>query len=331
MTIRGSLLFSLALLTGATGVLLALLGMSFLNYSHEVAYLERMNEFSRNAQELVLLTDEFLTFGYERSAIQWHSALTQCRATADPAEPRNQALLEALNSMSRIHRRLSQLAEVKSETGMAVSEGTRKRNLLLKQRLTGQLRQGMRVVLEQSYRLVRDTREGLKRIRYRDYISIFVYITVLFLLLLANGVLQLLLISRPLKRLMATARLIVGKDYSKALAVIGKRRVPHARDEISQLMSMLETVLIQVTTYAEDLQRNEVIRAQSVVELLRSQQRFQELFDAAPVALLVEDFSAVKVRLDALSEQGVTNVPRYLAAHAEEVACLCQSGSAGGV
>jgi PAS domain S-box-containing protein/putative nucleotidyltransferase with HDIG domain len=58
-------------------------------------------------------------------------------------------------------------------------------------------------------------------------------------------------------------------------------------------------------------------------EALRaSEARFRDLFEDSPVSLWEEDFSAVKRRVDALREEGVTNFREYFIEHPEVVAEL---------
>ena len=51
-----------------------------------------------------------------------------------------------------------------------------------------------------------------------------------------------------------------------------------------------------------------------------SEARYRALFEDSPISLLEEDFSAIKQRLDALCEQGVTDMRAHLEFHPQEVA-----------
>jgi len=61
-------------------------------------------------------------------------------------------------------------------------------------------------------------------------------------------------------------------------------------------------------------------RKQSEIALLEREARYRGLFEDSPIALREEDFSAVKQRLDALRQDGVTDFRAYLALHPEIVA-----------
>jgi PAS domain S-box-containing protein len=56
--------------------------------------------------------------------------------------------------------------------------------------------------------------------------------------------------------------------------------------------------------------------------LRESETRFQELFECSPVALCVEDFSAVGERFGELRAQGVVDLQTYLDSHPEEIEAL---------
>lgn len=66
-------------------------------------------------------------------------------------------------------------------------------------------------------------------------------------------------------------------------------------------------------------------RRQAEEALRASEERFRGLFEEAPISLWEEDFSAVKERLEALKDSGVTNLRAYLESHPEVVAeCAAQ-------
>jgi len=55
------------------------------------------------------------------------------------------------------------------------------------------------------------------------------------------------------------------------------------------------------------------------IQLRESEARFRSLFDDSPIAVWQEDFSAVKLRLDVLRAQGVTDFKDYFDSHPQEV------------
>ncbi|TWT32321.1 Blue-light-activated protein [Posidoniimonas corsicana] len=82
---------------------------------------------------------------------------------------------------------------------------------------------------------------------------------------------------------------------------------------------------------ANDAVRGVVIASQDITaskdaqaSLVKSQERFQSLFDNSPVALWEEDFSAVKKRIEELRQDGVTDFRTYFEQHPESVAECAQ-------
>jgi PAS domain S-box-containing protein len=79
-----------------------------------------------------------------------------------------------------------------------------------------------------------------------------------------------------------------------------------------ELLSASDQSRLALLSMIEDQKRTE--------ETLReSQERYRGLFEDAPISLWEEDFSAVKQRLDALQERGVTDLATYLETHPQEV------------
>jgi PAS domain S-box-containing protein len=68
-------------------------------------------------------------------------------------------------------------------------------------------------------------------------------------------------------------------------------------------------------TVAEDI----TARKRTELALLESEERYRTIFETAGVAILEEDFSAVKQAVDELSTQGTTDFERYLDEHPEFV------------
>jgi PAS domain S-box-containing protein len=76
----------------------------------------------------------------------------------------------------------------------------------------------------------------------------------------------------------------------------------------------LEEKLRQYSLHLEELV------AERTGELRESEEKYRELFEACPVSLWEEDFSAVKQFLDELRQKGVSDLGAYLANHPEDVA-----------
>ena len=62
-----------------------------------------------------------------------------------------------------------------------------------------------------------------------------------------------------------------------------------------------------------------LVTIEDITALKRAERRFQALFEAAPISLWQEDYSAVKQFFDSLRADGVTDLNEYLASHPESV------------
>ncbi|MBL8098152.1 MAG: PAS domain S-box protein, partial [Anaerolineales bacterium] len=60
-------------------------------------------------------------------------------------------------------------------------------------------------------------------------------------------------------------------------------------------------------------------RKQAEEALRSSEEQYRSLFEDSPIALWVEDFSEVKIRLDELKQNGILDIPQYIREHPEFV------------
>lgn len=61
-----------------------------------------------------------------------------------------------------------------------------------------------------------------------------------------------------------------------------------------------------------------LVAIENITARKRAERRLQAMFEASPVSLWEEDYSAIKSRFDLLRSQGVTDLQTYLAEHSEE-------------
>jgi PAS domain S-box-containing protein len=94
-------------------------------------------------------------------------------------------------------------------------------------------------------------------------------------------------------------------DAEQELPTTGGMRTYHTR--ITPERSP-EGRIESLLTVSRDITRLKQVE----VELRQSEERYRGLFEASPVSLWEEDFSAVFKYLDQLKEQGIEDVPRYL-------------------
>jgi response regulator RpfG family c-di-GMP phosphodiesterase len=87
------------------------------------------------------------------------------------------------------------------------------------------------------------------------------------------------------------------------------------KNSLARLIPAIERELKDAETRRERKRAEEVLR--------QSEDRFRSLFENTPVSIWEEDFSAVKILLDALKEQGISDLDAYLTDHPELISkCL---------
>jgi diguanylate cyclase (GGDEF)-like protein/PAS domain S-box-containing protein len=118
---------------------------------------------------------------------------------------------------------------------------------------------------------------------------------------------EVILVGVPSKIWLGVPLMIVGKPIG--VMVVQHYTDPNAYGEREQ--HMLEFVSSQVAIA--------ITRKQAEEALKQSQERYHDLFEHSPISLWEEDFSAVKLRLEALQEQGIKGFRLYFQSHPELV------------
>jgi diguanylate cyclase (GGDEF)-like protein/PAS domain S-box-containing protein len=116
-----------------------------------------------------------------------------------------------------------------------------------------------------------------------------------------------ILLGEPSKIWLGVPLIIEGKSIGTM--VVQHYTDPNAYGEREQ--HMLEFVSSQVAIA--------ITRKQAEEALKQSQERYHDLFEHSPISLWEEDFSAVKLRLDALRAQGIQDFRGYFQTHPQVV------------
>lgn len=118
------------------------------------------------------------------------------------------------------------------------------------------------------------------------------------------------LLTNPIVHLTGVARQVTGGNHN------AKARV-QSNDEIGVLAAAFNSMTDQLRALISSLEQRVAELDRSNRALRESEERYRLVFDSSPVSIWEKDYSGVKVLLDDLKKEGVTDFEAYLARHPE--------------
>lgn len=317
MMIRGFTKLSIALLALATLVLVAFLFLFSSQMRREERDRVYLETVSRNTMELILMTDDYLLFRDDRGDQQWDTLFSAISRAGHDQDVQSGELTTALMSLKSQHERFKALYSPHDMSSASPSLTGQKNRA--EQHLMVQLRQSIRHILALANKLTDRTQSRIAAIRRENRRMILAYTAGIFVLLAIHARMLFRRVLRPANDLNKILHLMEEGCDDEVLSLTAQYPRSRYSDEMALLLKSLHDIIERSMSHVRELQEKDEDIARMTHALQSSETRYQELFNTAPVALLEENFSKVKLYIDSLRRGGVTDFKAYFTLHPEEL------------
>ena len=274
----------------ATIGLIALLIAISLSFSSEMKkQLERnrfASELSRKIAELVLVTDEYLAYRYERSAQQWEMKYEEIFRMARNEHSAFFGHLQTdMESLRGSFLSLESAAQKQYQLGNNASGKEVKHTSILAERLGGRIRLISNKIMVDTFNISRNTLTQIEDLQRKGNVIDLAVALLLICLISASSYFTIRKITKPLRRLVESAAIIEKGNFEHQMSVQNLDPDSRPRDEIGELSASFKSMTRKLIQSIEDLKTEVLERKQAEEALRESEEKYRRVSDNSPAVL----------------------------------------------
>ena len=287
MKIKTKLYLSACVIIGLIGLLIA---FSLFFSSGMKKQLEKnrfASELSRKIGELVLVTDEYLAYHYERNAQQWEIKYEEILKIV----PNEQAQLFGhlqtdLESLHSSFLSLVSAAQERYQVGKDNDSGKEVEHIsILEERLVGRIRLISNKIMVDSFNISQNALFQIENLeRKEDTIELAVAL-LLICLIAVSSYFTIRKITRPLRGFVESAAIIEKGNLEHQMKVQNLDSDGRPRDEIGEFSVSFKSMTRKLIQSIEDLQSEVLERKRAEQDLLKERTLLKTIIDNIPVML----------------------------------------------
>ncbi len=211
-----------AILTISLIVCLVMMVLYFLGQiQEEVKKTQAANQLDRRIAELVLVTDEYLAYQYQRSFQQWLLKHEQIMRVTEREAPDLYRLIQP--NLESLHRSFVALETIIDQKPRVMAKGEAKIEMantqLLEERITGRIRLDCNRILSDAFGFSKMAMGRLEALQHQSRLTLIVSALVLFALIAAASWVVILKITGPLKTVVEGANRIEKGDMDHRIVL----------------------------------------------------------------------------------------------------------------
>ena len=240
------------------GLIALLIALSLFFSSGMKKQLERKrfaSELSRKISQLVLVTDEYLAYRYERSAQQWEMKYEETfRMARDEHSDFFGHLQTDLESLRGSFLSLKSIAQKRYQLGKGNDSGEEiEHRRILEERLFGRIRLVSNKIMDDAFNISQNAFTHIEELQKRVSAIDLAVALLLICLISASSYFTIRKITRPLRGLVESAEIIEKGNFEHQMAVQNLNPDGRPRDEIGELSLSFKSMTQKLIQALKDL------------------------------------------------------------------------------
>ena len=308
MSIRRRL--SLTFLLYSAIILSLVIGSLFAwhQFTHQIEQMSRAEQLLTESLELLLLSDDYLSYHNDRSLIQVQAKISAINALLNQEEyVIFSPVKEYLIAYSDIFYQITQNSIFETSTDRPANTQSEAQNLLREERLSAMIRLEAQKISHQIEMLVSDSNQMAAQMRQRILVFFSVYFLSMSFLLVLLTQYTIQKIIRPLNELMAGAEKVEKGDFNFNFDFHAPETNIEESNEIGQLALAFNRMTSELVKNIHKLTEETTIRAQKETALLESENRYRTIVETAREGVWLIDQNGITTFVN----QQMANILEY--------------------